>query len=124
MNLILQISSKCGQGGRASRNPKILQMSYLEAPLAKDLLQAEILGEEWTAGIPPHPHPSAVPPPPDALSQALRNERSVSLCYGGHYLFEVQSQVPALPRVERRPVRLHADRRLLADVVHVEPACS
>ena len=33
MIFILQISSKFGQWGRGSKNPKILRMSYLEDPL-------------------------------------------------------------------------------------------
>ena len=44
VNLILQISSKCGQrGGRGSKNPKILRMSLLEAPLLGDLKAAKRL---------------------------------------------------------------------------------
>ena len=33
-NFILQISSKCGQGGRGFKSSKILRTSYLDAPLA------------------------------------------------------------------------------------------
>ena len=36
MNFILQISSKCGQGGRGSKNPKILRMSLMDAPLYEE----------------------------------------------------------------------------------------
>ena len=32
VNFILQISSKCGQGGRWSKYPKILRMSSMDAP--------------------------------------------------------------------------------------------
>ena len=35
VNSILQISSKCGQGGRGSKNLNILQMSFMEAPLLR-----------------------------------------------------------------------------------------
>ena len=35
MNLILQISSKCRQGGRGSIDLKILRMSLMEAPLPR-----------------------------------------------------------------------------------------
>ena len=32
VNFILQISSKCGQGGRGSKNQNILWMSLMDAP--------------------------------------------------------------------------------------------
>ena len=34
VNFILQICSKCEQGGGCSKKPKILRMSLLDAPLA------------------------------------------------------------------------------------------
>ena len=34
MNLIVSISSSCGREGRGPKNPKILWMSLMDAPLA------------------------------------------------------------------------------------------
>ena len=46
MNFILQISSKCGQGGRGSNNPKILQMSYINgSSQTAKIVYDEVLGQ-------------------------------------------------------------------------------
>ena len=41
VNFILEIRSKCGQGGRGSKNQKILRMSLMDAPLAERAQEAE-----------------------------------------------------------------------------------
>ena len=54
MNLLLQISSKCGQWGRGLKNPKVLWMSYLEAPLIRllnDWHFPECMGGPWNVGV-------------------------------------------------------------------------
>ena len=37
MNFILQISSKCGQGGRGSKNPKNLHTYFMDAPQERNV---------------------------------------------------------------------------------------
>ena len=51
MNFILHISSKCGQGGRGTKNLKTLRMSLMDAPPEKCAEFPSLLFQERGGGM-------------------------------------------------------------------------
>ena len=75
MNFIVEIRSKCIQGGRGSKNPKMLWTSYLEAPLdgrSSPVQDAEsVVGEQEDHEVVPNELEDAALPPEQEGPEAV-----------------------------------------------------